>query len=81
MYNYVKQYQVLIKQYWLLIPRVVLTSDHDDTDSSSSAELNWATDLLTRGIQHTHTANKGQVSLRREFREGSFMSNLIKFLH
>lgn len=44
----------------------MLTSDHDDTDSSISAQLNGASDLLTRGIQHTHAANKGQVSLRKE---------------
>lgn len=44
----------------------MLTSDHDNADSSSSAQLNGASDLLTRGIQHTHAANKGQVSLRKE---------------
>ena len=50
--------------YWQ--PSMPLTGDHDDTDSSSPAQLNGASDLLTRGIQHTHAANKGQVSLRRE---------------
>lgn len=41
----------------------ILTSDHNDTDSSSSAQLNGAGDLFTGGIQHAHAANKGQVSL------------------
>lgn len=44
----------------------MLTSDHDDTDSSISAQLNGAGDFLARGIQHTHTANKGQVGLRKD---------------
>lgn len=41
----------------------ILTSDHNDTDSSVFAQLNGASDLFTGRIQHTHTANKGQVSL------------------
>lgn len=40
------------------------TSDHDDTNASILAELNGASDFFTRGIQHTNTANEGQVSLR-----------------
>lgn len=44
---------------------VILTSDHNDTDSSSPAQLNGASDLLTGRVQHTHAANEGQVSLKR----------------
>lgn len=40
------------------------TGDHDNTNASIPAKFNGACDLFTRGIQHTHTANKGQVSLR-----------------
>lgn len=68
--NTYKHHQNLIKNFMGLhldrFSPIILTSDHDDTDSSSSAQLNGASDLLTRGIQHTHAANKGQVSLRRE---------------
>lgn len=45
---------------------MILTGDHNDTDSSIPAQLNGASDLLTRGIQHTSAANEGQVSLRRD---------------
>lgn len=54
-------YEIKVK-----IHHMILTGDHDDTDSSSPAQLDGATDLLARGIQHTNTANEGQVSLRRE---------------
>lgn len=42
----------------------ICTSDHDDTNASSPAELNGARDFFTRRIQHTNTPNEGQVSLR-----------------
>lgn len=48
---------------------VILTSNHNDTDSSSPAQLNRASDLLTGRVQHTHAANEGQVSLRLEIKE------------
>ena len=52
------------------VDNMILTSDHNDTDSSSSAQLNGWSDLLTRGIQHTNAANKGQVSLGEDGRKG-----------
>lgn len=42
----------------------IRASDHDDTNASSLAELNGASDFFTRGIQHTDAADEGQVSLR-----------------
>lgn len=44
----------------------ILTSDHDDTDAGSPAELDGAHNLLTRRVQHANTAHKGQVSLEKK---------------
>lgn len=44
--------------------RLKLTGDHNDTDSSISAQFNGACDFFTWRIQHAHAANEGQVSLR-----------------
>jgi len=41
------------------------TSDHDNTNASSPTQLNGARNLFTGGIQHTNTANEGQVSLNK----------------
>lgn len=44
------------------------TSDHDNTNASSSAQLNGASNLFTGGIQHTNAANEGQVSLTKTWK-------------
>lgn len=41
-----------------------LTSDHNDSDASSLAQLDGAHDLFARGIQHANTSHKGEISLR-----------------
>lgn len=44
---------------------VILTSDHDDTDASSPAQLDGAHNFLTRRVEHANTAHEGQVSLEK----------------
>lgn len=47
-----------------------LTSDHNDTDASSFAQLDGAHDLFARGIQHADTAHKGEISLMNTEKHG-----------
>lgn len=59
---------------------VILTSDHNDTDSGILAQLNGASDLLAGRVQHTHAANEGEVSLRRWWgnKENHFIQTLSR---
>ncbi len=41
------------------------TSNHDNTNASSPAQFNGASNFFTGGIQHTNNANEGQVSLNK----------------
>lgn len=52
----------------------LLTSDHDDTDSSGPAQLNGTHDLLTRRVEHANAAHKGQVSLEKQRKQQVLVS-------
>lgn len=56
----------LCNEIKILSIRRLLTSDHDDTDASSPAQLDGAHDFLTRRVEHANAAHKGQVSLEKK---------------
>ena len=60
---------------------LIVTSDDNDTDTSSTAILYRVKHFSPRRIQHTNTANKGHVSLERNIKtliETKDISNKLK---
>lgn len=56
-----------------------LTGDHDNADPGGPAQLDGAHHLLTRGVEHTDTAHKGQVGLNKKGKQSfSDLSSYLK---
>lgn len=52
----------------LALPRRGLTCDHDDSYASLTTHSDGAEDFFSRGVQHAHTAHKGQIGLGKQRR-------------
>ena len=61
------QSERLLKEY------LVVTSDHNDTDSGKTAVLNGINNFFTWGVQHTNNTNKGHVCLQNYINKLSFL--------
>lgn len=65
----------------MITNKQLLTSNHDDSDAGSSAQLNGTAHFLSRRVKHAHTAHKRHVGLRMMGNKVQFPVGLFFFLH